>query len=103
MPSASRTPDRSGCHLGMASAPDIGSSAGPGWGYRHNGRRWGDGRVRGKPPPRAQARWHEAPCGGHGAGTLLGVVGLQQQTPLVRPEPIERADDVLKVHMSVFF
>ena len=37
----------------------------------------------------------------HGAGTLLGVVGLQQQTPLVSPEPVECADDVLEVHMWV--
>ena len=39
--------------------------------------------------------------GAHGAGTLLGVVGLQQQTPLIRPEPVERADDVLKVQNAV--
>ena len=37
--------------------------------------------------------------GAHGA--LLGVVGLQQETPLIRPEPVKRADDVLEVHMTV--
>ena len=40
--------------------------------------------------------------GAHGAGPLLGVVGLKQHTPLVCPEPVERADDVLEVHMRIF-
>jgi len=38
--------------------------------------------------------------GTHGAGALFRVVGLQQQTPLIRPETVEGADDVLEVHMT---
>ena len=38
----------------------------------------------------------------HRASPFFRVVGLQQQTALVGPEAVQRADDVLKVHMSVF-
>ena len=38
----------------------------------------------------------------HRARPFFRVVGLQQQTALVGPEAVQRADDVLKVHMSVF-
>ena len=51
--------------------------------------------------PGLRANGPEHRVGAHGAGTLLGVVGLQQQTPLVRPEPVERADDVLEVQNAV--
>ena len=51
------------------------------------------------PGLRADGTQHRV--GTHGAGTLLGVVRLQQQTPLVRPEPVERADDVLEVQNAV--
>ena len=38
----------------------------------------------------------------HRARPFFRVVGLQQQAALVGPEAVQRADDVLKVHMSVF-
>ena len=38
----------------------------------------------------------------HRARPFFSVVGLQQQTALVGPEAVQRADNVLKVHMSVF-
>ena len=38
----------------------------------------------------------------HRASPFFRVVGLQQQTALVGPEAVQRADDVLKVHMSFF-
>jgi hypothetical protein len=36
--------------------------------------------------------------GTHRARPFFRVVGLQQQTALVGPKAIQRADDVLKVH-----
>ena len=51
--------------------------------------------------PRLWAYGTKHTMGTHGAGTLLGVVGLQQQTSLFCPEPVERADDVLKVQNVV--
>ena len=51
--------------------------------------------------PGLRANGPEHRVGAHGAGTLLGVVRLQQQTSLVCPEPVERADDVLEVQNAV--
>ena len=38
--------------------------------------------------------------GTHRARPFFRVVGLQQQTALVGPKAIQRADDVLKVHLG---
>ena len=39
--------------------------------------------------------------GTHRARPFFRVVGLQQQTALIGPKAVQRADDVLEVHMSV--